>query len=70
MAAAYHGHANSVRALLDGGADATLLNDDGMTAQDLARQMSRVGSGHLQIIQMLAKAQQPKAEQAAVDRDL
>jgi len=64
MAAAYNGNVNSVQALLEGGANAGMRNDDGKSAQDLARKMSRAGSGHLKVIQMLAKAEQE------MDKDL
>ena len=36
MAAAHHGHVNTVRALLEGGADPTLRTTDGLTARQIA----------------------------------
>ena len=41
MAAAHHGHVNTVRALLEGGADPTLRTTDGLTARQIAVRLEK-----------------------------
>jgi len=49
--AAFHGHSGLVRLLLDRGADASIANSEGLTAEHVARQQ-----GHDSIAKILAQA--------------